>query len=309
MSAAAFIAGDWGTSHLRLSLCDAQGQVLDAQQGPGVAELKGDFSACFTQLIDAWTQQHGALPAVLCGMVGSSIGWMNVPYLPCPTKPEAIAQAVQRLHGERIVIAPGLACRNPHDAPDFMRGEETQVLGAVRLDVRLRSGRQLLCLPGTHTKWVVLEEGKIQQFLTAVTGELFAIVKQHSVLVRAAHSRADAGDLVFQRAMQQVLHYPEASLQQLLFECRSRQLDGDLLPEEAAAFLSGLLIATDVMSALRVFRKYIMAMTRITFIGTALLTQRYAAVCTVRGIHSVQLDGAAASLAGLTAIYTELKNT
>ena len=308
MAAAAFIAGDWGTSHLRLSLCDAQGCVLDTRQGPGVAELKGDFSACFAGLIEAWTQQHGALPAVLCGMVGSNIGWVNVPYLPCPAKPAAIAHAVQRLD-KHIMIAPGLACRNPNDAADFMRGEETQVLGVLRLDARLRKGQQLLCLPGTHTKWVVLKDGEVRQFLTAVTGELFAIIKEHSVLVRASTSHDDAGDVSFQRAMQHAMQYPAASLQQLLFECRSRQLDGTLLAEDAAAFLSGLLITTDVMSAVRVFSELIPPTTGITFIGTAQLTQRYAAVCDVHGIRTTQVDGASASLAGLTAIYTELKNT
>jgi 2-keto-3-deoxy-galactonokinase len=92
-------------------------------------------------------------------MVGSSIGWVEAPYLACPARPKDIAAACARVREGRIRIVPGLSCRNRFDAPDVMRGEETQILGALDLQPDLRQGRRLLCLPGTHTKWVLLEEG------------------------------------------------------------------------------------------------------------------------------------------------------
>jgi 2-dehydro-3-deoxygalactonokinase len=183
-SAAKFIAGDWGTSHLRLFLCDADGVAHDSNSGPGAAEVSGHFEDVFASSTAQWEELHGALPAVICGMVGSSIGWTEAPYVPCPAHPEQIAEACTALKGGRIQIVPGLSCRNRFNAPDLLRGEETQILGALAREDRLRQGRWLLCLPGTHTKWVVVEDGLVREFFTAPTGELFALLRDRSVLVR-----------------------------------------------------------------------------------------------------------------------------
>ena len=113
MTAPAFIAGDWGTSHLRLNLCDSSGHVLESRNGPGVGAVKTDVAGAFFAQIEPW-KQYGALPAVLCGMVGSTIGWREVRYLPCPARPEMIAAGALRFeaNGRGITIAPGLSCRN-----------------------------------------------------------------------------------------------------------------------------------------------------------------------------------------------------
>src|SRR5476649_2586079 len=155
MSRAAFIAGDWGTSRLRLYLCDTAGNVLARGEGEGasVADCAGRFAAS----VASWDKAHGALPAVLSGMVGSTIGWREVPYLKCPAKPATIADAALRFEadGRAIAILPGLSCVGKTGAPDVMRGEETQILGALRLHPHLAKGRHALCLPGTHTKWEI----------------------------------------------------------------------------------------------------------------------------------------------------------
>lgn len=305
MSKPAFIAGDWGTSHLRLSLCDQQGQALANNNGPGVAQIENDIAAVFFALIAPWVQQYGALPTVLCGMVGSNIGWTHVPYLPCPAQPAQIAEAAMRLEGGQIAIAPGLSCKNVYDAPDVLRGEETQVLGALRLDTRLQQGRRLLCLPGTHTKWVVLEGGIVQSFLTAVSGELYSIVKQHSVLIRDYANETAAHESIFQRAISHIQQHSAAALPHLLFECRSRQLAGELTPAAAAAYLSGLLIAADVGGALRAFTVE-EKNPSVMLVGAPQLTGLYVQALAARNIETEQLDGARASLAGLTAIYAHL---
>src|ERR1700758_451090 len=119
MNAPQFIAGDWGTTNLRLYLCDAGGTALDHRSGPGAADSAGRFASVFASQTAAWETQHGRLPAVLCGMVGSSIGWVQVPYVPCPARPEHIAAACTAIDNGRIHIVPGLSCHNRLGAPDL----------------------------------------------------------------------------------------------------------------------------------------------------------------------------------------------
>jgi len=219
-----FVAGDWGTSHLRLFLCDAQGKVLDSATGPGIGASDGRCAEIFDSLASKWGTQ---LPAVLCGMVGSNIGWIQAPYAACPATLAEIAGRSASVRDGRIRIVPGLSCRNHFAAPDFMRGEETQILGALALEPALRQGRQLLCLPGTHTKWAVLNDGVVSEFLTAPTGELFNLLSSHSVLVR---ERGEVTVDAFRKGLAQFARFPAAQLLHRLFECRSRSLAGELVP-------------------------------------------------------------------------------
>ena len=331
MSEPRFIAGDWGTTHLRLFLCDANGTALDHRGGPGAADSTGRFATVFASQTADWETQHGRLPAVLCGMVGSSFGWVQAPYVPCPARPEHIAAACASPDNGRIHIVPGLSCHNRFGAPDVMRGEETQLLGAL---TQLEP-QQLVCLPGTHTKWAVLEEGQIRDFFTAPTGELFAVLRNHSVLVRPPRSGgnpatdtktlnpgsasdaatdtkapnkglpndADADAAAFNKAAASVAAQPDTNILHRLFECRSRPLTGDLPPTAAAAYLSGLLITSDVHGALRALPS---RPSTIVLIGAPQLTQLYATACTTLGLQATQIDGSTAVLAGLTAIHRRL---
>jgi 2-dehydro-3-deoxygalactonokinase len=313
MNAASFIAGDWGTSHLRFSLCDAAGHLLESRTGPGAATVaNGDlgrdggreraFGQAFATLAAHWEESYGKLPAVLCGMVGSSFGWTEAPYVACPARPEQIVDACVTLLEGRVRIVPGLSCRNRLDAPDFMRGEETQILGALQLAPALRNGTRLLCLPGTHTKWVVVQDGVVREFLTAPTGELFAVLCQHSVLVRKPASAADPIDAhAFQQGLAQFGEFPHAQLLHRLFECRSRQLAGQLAAAAADAFLSGLLIGSDVHGALRLLAYGTPA--PVYLIGCAQLTRLYALALDAQDCESIEMDGAAASLAGLSHVH------
>ena len=297
-----FIAGDWGTTNLRLFLCDADGTALDHRSGPGAVDSAGRFATVLASQTAAWETQHGRLPAVLCGMVGSSIGWVQVPYVPCPARPEHIAAACTAIDNGRIHIVPGLSCHNRYGAPDLLRGEETQLLGALG---QLQS-RQLICLPGTHTKWVTVEDGQVRDFLTAPTGELFAVLRDHSVLVRPPQGSDPATDAAaFNQAVASVAAEPDAQILHRLFECRSRSLTADLPPTAAAAYLSGLLIASDVHGALRALSNTFVP-SNVVLIGAPQLTQRYASACATLGLHTTQIDGAAASLAGLTQIHRRL---
>jgi 2-dehydro-3-deoxygalactonokinase len=303
MAAPAFIAGDWGTTHLRLTLCDATGAPLDSVIGPGISQIQNEAAAAFAELIAPWCKQWRNLPSVLCGMVGSTIGWANVPYVSCPTAPERIADSMAEVAEGTVFIAPGLSCRNRHGAPDVMRGEETQILGALRLDASLQHGRHLLCLPGTHTKWTVLENGSVSEFLTSVTGELFAVVNQHSVLIRAGDSVDPTADATFQRALEQVKRFPDAALSHLLFECRSRQVMGELTRSAAPHFLSGLLIGQDVAAAKALFIDVLRSSATVAIIGTPQLTRLHAQALAAFDVPAREIDGAQASLAGLATLH------
>jgi 2-dehydro-3-deoxygalactonokinase len=300
---AAFIAGDWGTSNLRLALCDDDGRTIEVRKGPGAAESRGKFAQVFDELTADWMAAHGRLPAVLCGMVGSAFGWREVPYLPCPGELyELTDNLVEARAGVRIV--PGMRCSNPLGAPDVMRGEETQLLGARELDPRLDVGRQLICMPGTHTKWVSLHNGVVHEFLTAPTGELFAMLCDHSVLVRDRDTPVAYHAMEFQRGLAEAARRPGVPLLHRLFQSRSLRLDKQLSAEGAPSWTSGLLIGTDVGGALGLFAGHD-ATAPIYLIGTPALTESYELALTRHGRKSVSLDGEKAALAGLSYVHRE----
>lgn len=300
-NAAPFIAGDWGTSNLRLSLCQNT-TVLDSVSGPGVAASAGRLPDVLFEAISPWVRDHGKLPVLLCGMVGSSIGWVEAAYHPCPADVSALAAGLTRFdaNDHMIAIVPGLACINPQGAPDVMRGEETQILGALARHPDLGRGRRLLCLPGTHAKWAWLVDGRVERFQTAMTGELFAILRQHSVLGRGTDGMVPglgpAFDLGLERARS------GAGLTHLLFEARSRQLRDAMPPANALSFLSALVIGSDVSGAVAANGASFDG--PVTIIAAPALADSYARALHMAGIDSLCLDGSDLSLAGLSAIHS-----
>lgn len=299
MTKAAFIAGDWGTTRLRLSLCDASGAMLARAAGAGAAAP--DHAARFSAAVADWDGAYGKLPAVLGGMVGSTIGWKEVPYLPCPARASAIAGAALRFthDGRAIAIAPGLTCENPVGAPDVMRGEEVQILGALRLHPELAKGRHIFCLPGTHTKWAVVQDGSVATFLTAPSGELFQLLAGHSVLARDGGTPDPANPAFAEGA-----HFARgrAGLLHTLFSTRARVVTGQMAKTDAAAWLSGLIVGADVTGAMA-----LMAIAgAVHLVCTPQLAALYTAVLTPYAIAAHTIDGDAAALAGLTLIHAEL---
>ena len=180
--AATHIAGDWGTTHLRLHLCRGTA-VLDKADGPGIGALTTSPETILFDAIRPWSGKHGALPIWLAGMVGSRNGWREVPYASCPADIDRLRGALLkfRAHDHEIAIAAGASCTNRHGAPDVMRGEETQVFGALK---SLPAGGGLICLPGTHSKWATVEDDRITGFATHMTGEVFDVLRRHSILGR-----------------------------------------------------------------------------------------------------------------------------
>lgn len=304
MSAARFIAGDWGTSHLRLALCDEAGRVLAEAAGPGAAACRDRFAEVFARRTAHWSDQ-GPLPALLCGMAGSRQGWTEAPYLRCPVGLDDIVSGSIAVSAQGPRIMPGLMCTNPLGVADFLRGEETQLLGALVLDAGLREGRHLVVLPGTHSKWLELADGQVQHFQTQVTGELYAALHRHSVLATPATAAADESPLdgAFLLGLARAKASPGSLLAQL-FECRSRRLAGDLPESDASAFLSGLLIGHELAHGLALLAAG--PQTSLCLIGAPALTRRYAYALNALGIDAYSIDGSQAAIAGLTAAWRKI---
>ena len=302
MALPSVVAGDWGTSRLRLFLCDDRGAILDRADGPGVAAAEGPLAQIFESMVEPWESRYGSLPAVLCGMVGSSIGWVQAPYIACPALPAKIIGGCIPLRAGRVRIVPGMRCKNRLGAPDFMRGEETQILGALTLEPTLRRGAHLVCLPGTHTKWALLNEGIIEEFLTVPTGELYAALRNHSVLVGTDFRGQEVTGGAFEEGLKQFGEFPQVPVLHRLFECRGRLLSGELAAADAVSFLSGLLIAQDVGGALHLYADCL-GVRSVYLVGAPALTGLYATALARESCAARRLDGAAASLAGLIGVH------
>ncbi len=302
---APIILGDWGNSHLRLYLY-RDGEILADAHGPGVGALNGrDPGDILLALIAGWRAGHEIGSVTLCGAIGSNLGWREVPYLDCPSRPGEFPKGVLRFEagGLSIAIAPGLACINPCGAPDVLRGEETQIAGAMRIDSGLAIGEHLLCLPGTHTKWVHLSEGRIENFLTSMTGELFALLDAHSMILRGGALSPDSGADAFDAGLARA-GAPCASLVHTLFEARSRRLREGMSIPTARSLVSGLLIGSDSAGALASYPELREIPVRV--IGAQVISDLYARSLRARGVEPVCHDGAQAVRAGLSALHEAL---
>jgi 2-dehydro-3-deoxygalactonokinase len=205
-----------------------------------------------------------------------------------------------------VQIVPGMRCANPLGAPDVMRGEETQLLGALEMHPELAQGRHLVCMPGTHTKWVALHDGTVLEFLTVPTGEIFRLLCDHSVLVRDRDTPITHQRAAFERGLAEAARHPEVPLLHRLFQSRSLRIDGQLEPEEAAAWTSGLLVGTDCAGALPLFED---GGAPVHVVAAASLAGLYAAALTRLGRTAIPVAGDDAAFRGLIRIHTALAET
>ena len=277
-----WLAIDWGTSRRRAWRLSAAGEVRDSMEDDrGVlAVAPGGFA----QELQMLRSRLGDLPAIAAGMVGSNRGWVGAPYLPLPAGLRDLAAQLTEVGGQRLSIVPGLRA-----AADVMRGEEVQLLGAVAAG--LVPGDAIVCQPGTHNKWAVLEGGRIAHFTTVMTGELFALLKAQGVL--AGMLDADVADGA---AFREGVHAAAAGrdLPAQLFGVRARVLLQQLAVEDAASYASGLLIGADVAPRLTGAMVHVLA--------TPPLSDLYAAAIDTLGGRSLAVSASAAFLQGLQRI-------
>lgn len=291
----AWIAVDWGTSNLRAWAMGADGAVLaQATSDDGMGKLlREGFEPALLRLIGPWLA--GRPMVVACGMVGSRQGWCEAPYrtVPCtPLDRAALVMAPVADARLKVAIAPGLKQNSP---ADVMRGEETQIAGALRL---LPDYDGVLCLPGTHSKWVHVSAGEVVSFQTFMTGEMFALLSEASVL---RHGMQGEGwdDAAFDASVSDALSRPE-KLGARLFSLRAEGLIAGLTPQAARARLSGLLIGTELAAA----KPYWLGQ-RVTLIGAEKLSAAYARALGLQGVEAQRLNATDCTLAGLATLFPQ----
>ncbi|HLZ77361.1 2-dehydro-3-deoxygalactonokinase [Phenylobacterium sp.] len=293
--AAEVLACDWGTTNLRAWTLDGQGAVIAQRDFRlGVAKLApGEAARRFQAEVRPALGAEG-LPAILCGMIGSNIGWATAAYVDCPA---GLADLAGRLTvaADGVRIAPGLRCEGIAGAPDVMRGEETQILGWLAQHPERRRGRHLLCHPGTHAKWVLIEDGRVVRFITAMTGELFAVLGAHSLL--ASDAPAD-DDVAFEAGV--AAAGAGDALAARLFSARSRVVGGQADAASTPSYLSGLLIGAEIAAVPALLGE---GTSHAALLGDPALCARYARALRQRGVEAEIFDGETAAIAGLWALY------
>jgi 2-dehydro-3-deoxygalactonokinase len=277
VSDAKLIGLDWGTTACRAYLIGTGGVALERANGPGILKVEqgafgkteqGAFGAWLDSMIGGWIATHGIVPIILSGMIGSRQGWREAPYARCPAGADDLVSALVRFEHDGLAVAlvPGLATENDR-MPDVMRGEETQILGALA-----PSGRTdgLFLLPGTHSKWAEVAGGRIVSFRTFMTGEVFGALKDHTILGRLMREGAD-GDGFGRGVAEGAALGSAGALLNRLFATRTYGLTGQLPDTALSDYLSGLLIGAEVAEATR------HAQGAVTIIASAALAQRYTA--------------------------------
>jgi 2-dehydro-3-deoxygalactonokinase len=288
-----WIGVDWGTSNLRAFAMSADGRVMaEASSEEGMGKLTRDgFEPALLRLIGGWLSD-GA-PVIACGMVGSRQGWCEAPYRTVPCTPVDRSGQVQAPTADprlRVWIAPGLKQTSP---ADVMRGEETQIAGALRL---MPGYDGVFCLPGTHSKWVHVSAGEVVSFQTFMTGEMFALLSEASVLRHGIQGATGWDDAAFDAAVSDALSKPER-LGARLFSLRAEGLIAGLSPQAARARLSGLLIGTELAAA----KPYWLGQ-RVTLIGAEKLSAAYARALAAQGVEAQRLNATDCTLAGLASL-------
>lgn len=296
---APIIGINWGSSNFRAFLIQRNGQVLDRVELPrGIAGLdRLQMQAMVEELVQRWP---GAVRVYACGMVGSNIGWSDAGYADCPATPQRLAV---RLHDVMIgqvpvAIVPGLACRRRQDdAPDIMRGEETELLGLLAVDALPPDG--LVALPGTHSKWVELREGAVVSFLTAMSGEVFDRLTAAGLLASVVDGPAEAGPAFLDGLRHG--HGGALGLGSLLFGARARVIRGELPRRDGASWLRGVLIGAELADVQRLWPAVLAA--PVPLVGAAPVCALYTHALQALGGQSQMIPSHDAVTRGFLALH------
>jgi 2-dehydro-3-deoxygalactonokinase len=287
---------DWGTSNLRIWLVDSQGMVIgERQSAEGMGSLdKAAYPAVLEGHVSA-LDAPADLPVVIAGMAGARTGWREAPYVETPAPLVGLFQHAVQPEGvsRPVYILPGV-CQREGGAFDVMRGEETQLAGALEQGL----DNALFCLPGTHSKWALVEHGQIRRFSTVMTGELFNLISRQSILRLSIPETGDAeaNPEIFDAAVSQALQ-PGFALTSVLFSIRAEGLLAASANMNPAARLSGLLIGSEIAA----IRDDLLRHGKAYIIGTGKLTRLYARALSQAGGEAVLLDGGLLVRRGLLA--------
>ena len=297
VAAAAVIALDWGSTHLRAYAFDATGAVLaDRHSADGALTLTSPdaFDAALNRIAGDWLQASPAARLIACGMVGARGGWLEAGYVPCGASVDELAAGVvQVTTSERraLAIIPGIRS----DEPDVMRGEETQLVGTALAD-------GVIVLPGTHSKWVQLAGGRVQSFATFLTGEMNALLREHSSIGKAANA---APDIAASAALDLGINYARAGAASWLhdlFVLRASVVSGQKSASDISTVLAGWLLGCEFASATTMYPE----LQDVTLIASPTLQPWYERVALSFGIKCHALDAAAVTANGLWRIASRM---
>jgi 2-dehydro-3-deoxygalactonokinase len=294
------LAVDWGSSSLRGAWMDATGTVIEERSFErGILTVApGEFPAVFDACFGDW-MNFGDTFCLMSGMVGSKQGWLEAPYCGCPAGFEEVAAKLAWVDPGRVAIVPGMSCEQgdlPGDGelqriPDVMRGEETQIFGALQL---LKLQQALVVLPGTHSKWARVQAGRIHSFSTFMTGEFYALLRQHSILARTLPAGDGEFDsTAFEQGLRLALR--GVSLLHTAFGVRTLSLFERLPAAALPSYLSGLVIGEEMRAQTWPSKS------EVVIIGSEALTRRYQSALALQHV-SARCIGSEASWAGLRAI-------
>lgn len=289
----ALIAIDWGTTSARAYRVDATGEVIASRSADlGIQRVTGGaFGEALDALLGDW--RSDPVPRIACGMIGSRQGWAEAPYVDCPADLAALGKRLARTPGGELAIVAGALCRDAAGVPDVMRGEETQLLGAIAPD----ESHVLAVLPGTHSKWALVEHGVLVAFATFMTGELFAILLQHSILGRLAvgsvPNAAPVDDAAFTAGLERGLG--SGGLAHTIFGARALALVGELEPTRIRDWLSGVLIGHEIEGARKWAGDHAVDMSRVRVVGAEAMAERYVAALAHAGVVATCGDANAAA--------------
>jgi len=292
-----WIAIDWGTTRLRVWALDAAGTVLgraESADGMGMMAAAADYESALLSLAEPWLRPDRPTLALACGMVGSRQGWIEVPYSETPCAPSSTPLAAPvRDPRLSVWICPGVCQSLP---PDVMRGEETQLAGLLSAEPDFAGA---VCLPGTHSKWVVVHGGRIASFATFLTGELFELLARHSVL---RHTLTAEGwdEAAFLAGLGESLEDP-VTLSARLFSLRAEPLLHGLDAKTARSRLSGWLVGWELAAA----RAYWEA-GKVALVGAAELSSGYASALRACGVEAQVHNAERLTLAGLAVARSKI---
>ena len=292
-----WIAVDWGTTNLRAFAMRGDSMIAEAVSDDGMGKLARDaFEPALIRLIEPWLSARHQTSVIACGMVGSRQGWHEAPYrtTPChPLDPTALVAVPTTDSRIAVLVVPGLRQNRP---ADVMRGEETQIAGALVLNPGFDG---VFCLPGTHSKWAHVSAGEVVSFQTFMTGELFALLSTQSVL---RHGMTGDGwdDEAFDQGLSDALSRPE-KIAANLFSLRAEGLLTGLAAPQARARLSGLLIGIELAAA----KPYWLGQP-IAIIGADALSATYARALSAQGNRPGIVPAADTVLAGLTLAHKSM---
>ena len=289
-----FVAIDWGSSRFRAYLVDITGNTLDqAESDQGIFRCeKGAYENTLWHACKHWLQHKRKIPILMAGMTGSRDGWFETQYLPCPVSIHSLCDNIVQipdLHSHPVYIVPGISVTSSSGLPDVIRGEETQIFGA--LDPSLRNNL-LVCVPGTHSKWIRVKNNQITRFSTFMTGEVFSVIQQCGS-ISSLLDECDFNKDTFLAGVD--VSQNKGGLLHHIFSIRARVVSGQNGMNPDKNYLSGMLIGAEIKSALELYPD----VTDMRIIGAGALIHDYSLAFSALGISVISTTSDKAFVKGL----------